>query len=173
MTSEPRQQPTDDQSTVQVSVDPVQFESEAHMRWWYAIRNADLTRHGCRSLKKISVDQHRQWWDECKQLIDTRRLYFLRRHHGDYQPQVVGIGRLDKRQGWTEVTLYVEQPWHRQGIGTKGCKGLVREVRALGWPAPGVVVNGARVDHLKFFTGAGFVMKRPGWVQLTLARGRR
>lgn len=149
-----------------ITLDPVKFDDPVHLRWWYEIRNAETTRKGCRSVKKITVDEHYIWWHESK-LSKTRKLFFVRRHHGIFQPQVVGIARLDHRKAWTEISIAIGPEWRGQGFGTVVVQQLVKRIELNKWPVAGAVVNGKNAPSLLVFLKAGFLVKKKGFVQLT------
>lgn len=155
-----------------ISLDPVQFDDPVHLRWWYEIRNAETTRQGCRSVKKISVNEHYVWWHESK-VSKTRKLFFVRRHHETYQPQVIGIARLDNRKEWSELSIALSPEWRGQGLGTIAVTRLVSKVLSLKWPAPGAVISGRNGPSLTVFLKAGFILKRKGFIQLTKPMPRR
>jgi L-amino acid N-acyltransferase YncA len=158
--------------TVKLTLDPVIFERESHMVWWYEIRNEDSVRAASRSRKKIKVEEHKLWWQESAKL-KTRKLYFLRRHDGVHQPIVVGFARLDHRGTWTEVSIAVSQDWRGQGIAKTALRSLGIEVAQLRWPVLGAVINAQNHASIALFLGSGYLLKKKGFVQVTLPKPKR
>lgn len=154
-------------AVIKVTLDPVIFDREAHMAWWYEIRNEASVRSVSRSRKKIKADEHKVWWQESSKL-KTRRLYFIRRHDGIHQPQVVGIARLDHRQIWTEVSIAVSPEWRGQGIAREALRALVLEAEAKRLPQLGAVIHAQNRASLALFIGCGFMLKKKGFVQVAL-----
>ena len=113
--------------TIRITLDAVRFELEPHMIWWYEIRNEASVRAASRSRKKIKAEEHRAWWQASAKLA-TRKLYFIRRHDGVHQPQVVGIARLDQREGWTEISIAVVPEWRGYKIARTALRSLLMEI---------------------------------------------
>lgn len=158
-----------------LTLDQVNFDDKVHLRWWYEIRNSDAVRRGCRTMKKITVDEHYVWWQESK-VSKTRKLYFIRTAPEKTQPQVVGIARLDYRSDplgdWTEFSLAVVQEWRGQGFAKIAITHLINKVRQLKWPLPGAVVGGQNPASLVAFIKSGFLVKKHGFILFTL-KGKR
>lgn len=154
-------------TTIRVTLDPVLFDREAHMIWWYEIRNEPSVRAASRSRKKIKAEEHKAWWQESAQLR-TRKLYFIRRHDGVHQPQVVGFARLDDRGTWTEVSIAVVAEWRGQKIGSTALRSLALEAANLGLPPLGAVINAQNQASLALFFRAGYILKRKGFVQVVV-----
>jgi L-amino acid N-acyltransferase YncA len=155
--------------THKVTLDPVIFDREVHMVWWYEIRNEDSVRATSRSRKKIKADEHKTWWKESATL-NMRKLYFIRRHDGVHQPQVVGLARLDHRVTWTEVSIAVTKDWRGQGIARAALQLLVSEAESHRWPSLGAVIHAQNRASLALFFGCGFVLKKKGFVQVALPK---
>lgn len=153
--------------TIHITLDPVMFDREPHMIWWYEIRNDASVRAVSRSRKKIKADEHKAWWKASAQST-TRKLYFIRRHDGVHAPQVVGYARLDNRVTWTEVAIAIVPEWRGQKIARIALRSLCVEVGTLNLPPLGAVINAQNHASLALFFGAGFVMKRKGFVQVTV-----
>lgn len=155
---------------MQVTIDPVCFDDPVHLRWWYELRNAESTRRGCRSMKKITVDEHFVWWHESK-LSKTRKMFFVRcRKVMGVQPEVVGFLRLDKRSDtteWTEISIAISPEWRGNGVGATVVRHAVHMIGAIKWPTPGAVINGRNAASLSLFLRAGFLLKRKGFIQVT------
>jgi RimJ/RimL family protein N-acetyltransferase len=151
-----------------VTIEPVKFQNPTHMSWWYEIRNERTVRLASRSTKKITVEEHRRWWQTSSTLA-TRQLFFIRRQEGTFTPQVVGILRLDYRKTWVEVSLALAPPWRKQGIGTQALD-LLQKLRRPGLPPYGAVVSGKNLASLILFLKAGYVVQRAGFLQLTQKR---
>lgn len=152
-------------TTIRVTLDPVRFDREAHMIWWYEIRNEPSVRAVSRSRKKIKADEHKAWW-QASAALATRKLYFIRRHDGVHEPQVVGFARLDDRGGWTEVSIALVPEWRGQKIGSTAIRSLLVEAANIGFPPVGAVINAQNQASLALFFRAGFVLKRKGFVQV-------
>lgn len=155
------------ESTIRITLDPVLFDREPHMIWWYEIRNEESVRAVSRSRKKIKADEHKAWW-QASAKSKTRKLYFIRRHDGVHEPQVVGFARLDHRETWTEVSIAVVPEWRGQKIARIALRSLVVESGNLKFPPLGAVINGQNHASLALFFGAGFVLKHKGFVQVTV-----
>jgi RimJ/RimL family protein N-acetyltransferase len=157
---------------MQITLDPVQFDNPVHLRWWYEVRNSEPVRNASRSRKKITVDEHYIWWQESK-VSKTRKLFFIRKHDQEFQPQVVGIARVDHRRTWTEFSLAIEAEWRRHGFGCRAIDLLKNETATLKWPPPGAVIHGKNTASLLSFIKCGFVLKKSGFIQVTLPNPRR
>ena len=157
---------------MRITLDTVNFDDLAHLRWWYEIRNSESVRNVSRSLKKITVDEHFIWWHESK-VSKTRKLFFIRKHDREFQPQVVGIARLDHRKTWTEFSLAIVPEWRGQGFGRTAIDQLKAITTQLKWPLPGAVINGKNAASLVSFIKTGFIVKKKGFLQVTLPNPRR
>lgn len=153
--------------TIRITLDAVLFELTAHMIWWYEIRNHESVRAVSRSRKKIQVAEHKSWWQESAK-SKTRKLYFIRRHDGIHAPQVVGYARLDHRGTWTEVSIAVVPEWRGQRIARTAMRSLAIECGNLRFPPMGAIIHGQNHASLALFFGSGYVMKRKGFVQVTV-----
>ena len=166
-----------------ITIEPVIFANDAHLSQWYTIRSEKSVREACRSVKKITPEQHRIWWDESAKSKD-RLLYFIRVRRDPALPtvtppghvppimvQTVGILRVDHRGSWTEVWLAVK-PDHRQyGFATETLLVLSQIAAQLKWPPLGAVVHGRKnIASWRLFTRAGFVMQHSGFLQLVQPR---
>jgi len=153
-----------------ITIEPVVFSNPAHMSLWYAIRSEKSVREGCRSAKKITVEQHRAWWDESAKSKD-RMLYFMR-DIDVFPVQTVGILRLDHRGSWMEVWLAVKPEWRHEGVATNALLSISKTAMKMKWPPLGCVINGQRnTASWLLFTKAGFVPSRKGFVQM-IQKGR-
>jgi RimJ/RimL family protein N-acetyltransferase len=151
-----------------VTLEPVVFTNPVHLSRWYGIRNERTVCYGCRSVTPITVDEHRAWWKRSAGM-STRRLYFIRVLHGD--SQTVGILRLDHRGRTTEVWLAVRRQDRQKGIAAHALKQVGPILRKLRWPPLSAVVSSHKnLASWRLFTRAGFVMQKPGFVQLVQGR---
>lgn len=153
--------------SIKITLDPVIFDREAHMIWWYEIRNEASVRVVSRSRKKIKADDHKVWWQESAK-SKTRKLYFIRRHDGVHQPQVVGFVRLDHRGTWTEVSIAVSLEWRGAGVARAALQDAIEEAADAKWPPLGAVIHAQNRASLAVFIGCGFMLKKKGFVQVTL-----
>jgi|GEM_PF-5674946 len=162
-----------------ISVEPVSFTDPAHRNQWYLIRSEDSVRYGCRSVKKITVEQHRTWW-EASSRSNERMLFFIKEladlpEHSTFESpyyRIVGILRVDHRLTWMEVWLAVKPEDRHRKIATRALALLSEKAAKLKWPPLGAVVSGKKnLASWKLFTHAGFVTTKSGFVQL-IQKGR-
>ncbi len=86
--------------------------------------------------------------------------------HPHYAAQKIGIGRIDHRGSWTELSVVLDPFYRGVGLGTRAIQALCATVDDLGWPIPGAVINGKNRRSLKTFLKAGFALQARRWVEL-------
>ena len=154
-----------------IYLEPAVFTTQSHMSQWYQIRSETSVRYGCRSVKKITPEEHREWW-EASMKNPARMLFFIREHYEDQgMAHTVGILRLDHRGDWTEAWLAVRPSDRRRKIATQAIILTGEKVRNAQWPPLGAIVSGKNIASWRLFARAGFTAQKGGWIQL-IQRGR-
>lgn len=144
-----------------ITLDSVVFANPVHRTAWYMIRIEKSVHVACRDATKVTVDDHRIWWEESA-ISTTRKLYFIHAEH-----QTVGVLRVDHRGTWTEVWLAIKPDARRKGFATQALRLLSEQASMKQWPPLSAVVNGAKnLPSWRLFTRAGFVLKKDGFAQL-------
>lgn len=159
-------------TAAQITLDPIIFDRAEHLAWWYEIRNEESVRAVSRAKRKIKADEHKVWWKESENSL-TRKLFFVRYRDGARTPQIAGFVRLDHRQTWTEVSIAIKPELRGHGIAKAALRMLAIEVANMKWPAPGAVIHAQNHASLALFIGAGYILKKKGFVQVTYPTRRK
>lgn len=147
---------------------PVIFTQQSHMSQWYLIRNEDSVRYGCRKVTRITVEEHRVWWDASMRNTG-RHLFFIR--EDDPFPartaRTVGILRLDHRGDWMEVWIAVKSEARNRKVATQALALIGERAWRAKWPPLGAIVSGKKNPaSWRLFTRAGFASPKNGFIQL-------
>ena len=151
----------------EIIIEPVIFTDQSHLSQWYMIRSESSVRYGCRSVKKITPEQHRRWWQQSMTDIG-RLLFFIREYKDQTEPgRTVGILRLDDRDGWMEVWLAIKPSDRNRKIATIALAQICERAWKMKWPQLGAIVSGQK-NHAswKLFTRAGFIPAADGFIKL-------
>ena len=144
---------------------PAQLCDEAY---WLSIRNNHDAVKWSRTPKPIHVQAHHVWF--CESLSPTmahkRRLWLVMFCHPQFAEHPIGIGRMDHRGTWAELSIVLDPLYRGHGLGTRAIQALCYTVDMLHWPTPGAVVNGKNRRSLKTFLKAGFSLQSRRWVEL-------
>lgn len=148
-----------------IYISPAQPQDESY---WLSIRNNHDAVKWSRTPKLIDAHVHRIWFRESlsSTMAKKRRLWIIFFHHPQFLKQAIGIGRIDHRGSWSELSIVLDPLYRGRGLGTRAIQALCYTVDFLSWPMPGVVVNGKNRRSLKTFLKAGFSLQARRWIEL-------